>query len=216
MAMGRLSGGVAAVVLAAFVAGPFAAGARAEDEKRIAVVNVSQVFKAYLKVKDVQDKMEKLFNPEQEKLKSDERELKVYEDKLKIDPRPQEDPGLFKEMQTFQAQKFDLERRYKKLVTDVEEKRKDEMKGVLNDIKAAIRAIGAKEKFQLILRAPEFDEDFDPNAKTETKPEDQPKSAAELVRKFRENPVMYFANEVDVTAKIIIKLNDDYKNAAPR
>ncbi len=190
-------------------------GASAEDAKRIAVVNVSRVFTAYVKVKDVQEKMEKLFDADKKSIEKEGKELRNWEDRLKVDPREKTNVDFFKEVQKFELAKLELEVRFRALAMKVEEKRKDEMKEVLNQIKGAIRAVGSAEKYDLILRAPEFEDEFDPNKK-EVENKEEAKSAAELVRKFRENPVMYFSQGVDVTDKVIGKLNDDYKAAAPK
>jgi hypothetical protein len=126
---------------------------------------------------------------------------------------PRKDMGLFKQIQEFELHKMQVQLKYDELAQRVEERRKTEMKSVLNDIKSAIRAVGTAEKFDLILRAPEFDEDFDEKAvKSADDKKEEPRSAADLVRRFRENPVMYFNQAVEVTDKVIAKLNDDYKN----
>jgi Skp family chaperone for outer membrane proteins len=185
------------------------------EEKRIGVVNVSRVFNAYQKVKDVQERMEKLFEAERNNIQKDGLDLKKWQDRLSVETRdPKKDINLFKEFQRFELAKMELDLRFQNLATDVEKKRKEEMKLVLNDIKGAIRAVGVQEKFDLVLRAPEFDDEFDPN-KPEEEKKDEGQSAAELVRKFRENPVMYFSQGVDVTQKVIDRLNGDYKAAAP-
>lgn len=204
--------------LAAFLLGClafyFVPAAHAEDAKRIGVVNVSRVFNAYQKVKDVQDKMEKLFNAERSAIEKDGIQLKTWEDKLKLDPRdPKTNLDFFREIQKFDLAKLELDMRFRKLAEEVEKKRKEEMKSVLKDIKVAIASVGASDKYDLVLRAPEFDDDFDPTKPAENK--NEPQSAAELVRKFRENPVLYFSQGVDVTQKVIDALNSGYKNAAP-
>lgn len=181
------------------------------QEKRIAVVNVSHVFASYSKVKDVQTKMEKLFEPEKKAIEAEGRKLQDLEVKLKVDGRnPKTDLNFFKELQAFELAKMDLEIRFNKLAEQVETKRKEEMKGVLKDIKLAIGAIGTSERFDLVLRAPEFDDEMRAG---EGEQRDEPRSAADLVRRFRENPVLYFATGVDVTSKVIGKLNDDYRAA---
>jgi Skp family chaperone for outer membrane proteins len=188
-----------------------------EGAKRIGVVNVSQIFAAYVKVKDVQDKLVNLFDADRKAIEAKGKELKKLEERLRLDPRdPKRDISFFREFQGFELQKMQLENDYQELARRVEEKRTSEMKEVLNRIKAAIRAIGTSEKFDLILRAPEFEDEFDPKATPEANKEhEDSKSAAELVRKFRENPVMYFSQGVDVTGKVITKLNDDYKAETP-
>ena len=209
--------GTALLVCALMLVGT-AVRVHAEDAKRIGVVNVSQVFSAYTKVKEVQDKLEKLFDADRKAIDKKAKDLKALEEKIRLDPRdPKRDVAFFKEIQNFELAKMSLEMEYQDLFKRVEEKRRDEMKGVLNDIKAAIRAIGTAEKYDLILRAPEFEDEFDPKATAEeNKQREESRSAAELVRKFRENPVMYFSQGVDVTGKVIAKLNDDYKANAPK
>jgi Skp family chaperone for outer membrane proteins len=210
------SRGVVVTLVVSCLALSFGSVARAEDAKRIAVVNVSRVFSAYQKVKDVQDKMEKLFSTERNAIEKDGVELKKYEDKLRLDPRdPKTSVDFFKEVQRFELAKLELDMRFRKLAEDVEKKRKDEMKDVLNKIKMTIRNVGTAENYDLVLRAPEFDDEFDPNKTKEEKEKAEPQSAAELVRKFRENPVLYFSQGVDVTQKVIDKLNEDYKKATP-
>jgi len=188
---------------------------QAADERRIGVVNVSRVFNAYQKVKDVQEKMEKLFEAERNNIQKEGLDLKKWQDRLSVETRdPKKDMNLFKELQRFELAKMELDVRFQNLALEVEKKRKEEMKVVLNDIKASIRAVGTGDKFDLVLRAPEFDDEFDP-AKQPNEQQNEMQSAAELVRKFRENPVLFFNQGVDVTQKVIDKLNADYKAAGP-
>lgn len=190
---------------------------RAAEERRIGVVNVSRVFNSFQKVKDVQEKMEKLFETQRNNIQKDGLDLKKWQDRLSVDPRdPKTNIEMFQEIQRFELTKMQLDIRFQNLAKDVEKQRKEEMKQVLNDIKAAIRNVGLAEKFDLVLRAPEFDDEFDPNKAAEKKKEeDELQSAAELVRKFRENPVMYFSQGVDVTQKVVDRLNADYKANSP-
>lgn len=183
-----------------------------ETSKRIAVVNVSRVFAAYQRVKDVQTKMESLFEPDRKGIEKESADLKKQEDIIRLNPSdPKKDINFFKQIQQFELKKAELDVKFQDLYQRVEDRRKDEMKKVLNEIKAAIRSVGTAEKFDLILRAPEFDDEFD-EKKTADEKKEEPKSAADLVRRFRENPVMYFSQGVEVTDKVITKLNDDYKN----
>lgn len=188
---------------------------QAADERRIGVVNVSRVFNAYQKVKDVQERMEKLFEAERNNIQKEGLDLKKWQDRLSVETRdPKKDMNLFKELQRFELAKMELDVRFQNLALEVEKKRKEEMKVVLNDIKASIRAVGTGDKFDLVLRAPEFEDEFDP-AKQPNDQQNEMQSAAELVRKFRENPVLFFNQGVDVTQKVIDKLNADYKAAGP-
>jgi Skp family chaperone for outer membrane proteins len=202
---------VLALVVLSVLAAP---AVRAEDAgKRIAVVNVSRVFNAYQRVGDVQKKMEQLFEPDRKAIQKESDELKKQEDFIRMSPKdPKKDVDFFKQIQQFELHKMEVDLKFQDLYQKVEDKRRDEMKTVLNEIKGAIRFVGSQEKFDLILRAPEFDDEFDADKKADDKKkEEESKTAAELVRRFRENPVMYFSQGVEVTDKVIAKLNDDYK-----
>ena len=198
-----------AVITAAMVSG----AARAED-KRIAVVNVSDVFGRYDRVKDVQDKLQKEYEPQQKKIQAKERDLKLWKDRIENDAvlkDPKTDPGLFADQLKLQQAAFDFQIEYNSLLKDVEERRKNEMKLVLSDIRKAISTIGKQEKFDLVLRAPEYTGEFDMEKAAGKKGADEAVSAAELVRRFRDNPVLFFASGVDITEKVIEMLNTDYK-----
>jgi Skp family chaperone for outer membrane proteins len=188
------------------------------EDKRIAVVNVSNVFQAYAKVKDVQDKLQAEYDPQQKELQAQERSMKTWEDRLRLgDGRDEADPELFKEKLKFEQATFDYKLKLRKLLIEVEERRKNEMKTVLNEIKNAIRIMGVREKYDLVLRAPEFGGEFDPDKADKKKdPEDEKMTAAELVRRFRENPVLYFSTGVDITDKVIDLLNSDYRAGSPK
>ena len=132
-------------VLVLFVSGLMIAPAavKAEDSKRIAVVNVSRVFAAYQRVKDVQQKMESLFEPDRKVIEKENAELKKQEDIIRLNPSdPKKDINFFKQIQQFELRKAELEMKFQELYVRVEEKRKEEMKKVLNEIKAAIRTVG--------------------------------------------------------------------------
>jgi outer membrane protein len=206
------------MVLVAIVGTCFAGSARAE-EKRIAVVNVSDVFGRYARVKDVQEKLTKEFEPKQQAMQATERKLKNWKEKIEADSalyeNPKKEPKLFAEQLKLQQAAFDFQIEYEELLKSVEERRKNEMKAVLGEIRRAISSIGKSEKFDLVLRAPEYDDVFDPIKAGDTAKPDEGVSAAELVRRFRDNPVLYFASGVNITEKVLDQLNTDYK-AAPK
>lgn len=205
--------GMACMVAAAMLSACVSSTARAE-EKRIAVVNVSDVFARYDRVKDVQDKLQKEFEPRQQAMAANERKLKNWKEKIDADStlvdNPKKDPKLFSEQLKLQQAAFDFQNEYEELLKQVEERRKNEMKLVLSDIRKAISTIGKQEKFDLVLRAPEYGEEFDA-AKAGADKKDEAVSAAELVRRFRDNPVLFFASGVNITEKVIDMLNGDYK-----
>lgn len=198
------------------------AAARAED-KRIAVVNVSDVFGRYDKVKSVQDTLEKEYAPTQKALQATESKLKAWKETIDIEIQQSggatKNKKLFDEKQKFENAMFDFQAEYEGLLQKVEERRKNEMKRVLADIRSAIAAIGKAEKFDLVLRAPDYTGDFDEvkaGATAAQREADSKISAAELVRRFRDNPVLYFASGVDITEKVIFMLNDEFKKTATK
>jgi Skp family chaperone for outer membrane proteins len=206
-----------AALLCAVIGFGTAAQVRAEgaddgSARRIAVVNIARVFNACQKVKDVQDKLVKLFDGERKAMEKDDKTLKDWEDKVKMDPRdPKTNIEFFKEIQRLELARMDFNERMRKLGNEMEDRRKTEMKEVLNLIKTSIRSVGNAEKYDLILRAPEFDEMFERNPAQPD--QDANISSAELVRRFRENPVMYYSQGVDITEKVITKVNEEYKTA---
>ena len=186
------------------------AGARAED-KRIAVVNIATVFGSYSKVQDIQTKLKVEFEPRQKALDEDERAIKAALAKLQVDGGDPEDPVFFRSKLELEQRKFDFQVKVKLLYVNIEERRKIEMKKVLEEIKAAISAVGRQKKYDLVMRAPEFNDDFDPTKGDAKKNDESAKTAQELVQRFRENPVLYFAAGVDITTDVVEILNLDYK-----
>lgn len=191
--------------------GPAAAG---EGVKRIAVVNVSRVFDAYTKVKDVQTKITNDFKPKQTELESRQRKLQEKQDAIRArsSQASPKDMALFREVQEAQAEEFELKIKVSEMAEDIEKAKLAEMKQVLLDIRNAIKEISMLEGYDLVMRAPEFDA----LAAAPTAPGQEdttPKSAGELVRQFRDNPVLYFSEGVDLTAKVVAMLNKSYKPA---
>ena len=194
--------------------------ARAEDAaKRIAVVNVARVFSAYQKVKEIQDRMDKAFDAEHKAIEKESSDLRQRQREIESSPKnPKTDLEFFKEIQGLELDKMKLTQRLQKLRQQVEDQKKSEMKEVLKDIKNAIRFVGTAERCDLVLRAPEFEEEFDPTKtrttrEKEEKQREEAQTSEELVTKFRENPVLYFATGVEITQKVIEKLNENYKSA---
>ncbi|MBI3832026.1 MAG: OmpH family outer membrane protein [Planctomycetes bacterium] len=204
-----VAAGMAAMVL---VSGYARAGQAGEESKRIAVVNVSRVFKAYKKVTDIQTRLEALFEQRKKAIIKKEDDLQKDIQVMKMDPEdPQKNRAKLIKMQQLEIAKFDLDKEKYEFAIEVEKKRLEEMKQVLKEIRAAISDTGKAEKIDMVLRAPEYDMEGNPEADA-TKPEekDEAQTSSELVRRFRENPVLYFSQGVDITSKVITKLNDDY------
>lgn len=206
---------VAATVLLAGAARQAGAG---EESKRIAVVNVSRVFKAYKKVNDIQTRLEALFDQRKQAIIKKEEDLQSEVQKAQMDPEdPAKNRGKLMRVQQLQLAKFDLDKEKYEFAVEVEKKRLEEMKQVLKEIRAAISEVAKGEKIDMVMRAPEYDSEGNPEAEAadpKEKEKDEAQTSSELVRRFRENPVLYFATGVDITQKVITKLNDDYAKAA--
>lgn len=202
--------------MAMFGTGCWIEAEAADAAKRIGVVSVSRVFKAYKKVADVQKTLEAEFDPRKRDLEERGKKLKEWESNIKLKGPPGANRERVVEIQKFELQKFDLEKDFRKLAMDVEKKRMGEMKQVLREIRGAIKAVALAGQYDLILRAPEYDEEGNPVTPTEeADAKNKAKSSAELVRRFRENPVLYYSSGVDVTQTVIAKLNKDYAATKP-
>jgi Skp family chaperone for outer membrane proteins len=192
-----------------------------EGAKRIGVVNVSRVFQASQKVQQIQKRLKEQFESKRLELEKKQRELEQDMVTVKREQAEmareaasmQKQRTLFNKVQDLQAREFELKLQIREVGKTVEQVRMEEMKQVLKEIRAAIRDVGVAERLDLILRAPEYDEEGLPAVAGEDEAEQlkrAPKTASELVRRFRENPVLYFASGVDITEQVITKLNADF------
>jgi Skp family chaperone for outer membrane proteins len=214
---------MAVLMTAVFMVGGI--GSAAEGAKRIGVVNVSRVFQASQKVQQIQNRLKEQFEGKRNELEKKQNELK--QDMMNVralqermqDGNADEERKLFTRVQDIQGREFELKIQIREVGKDVERVRMEEMKQVLKEIRAAIRDVGAAEKFDLIMRAPEYDDEGLPAVAAGTAGAEEdaegraPKTAAELVRRFRENPVLYFEKGVDITDMVIAKLNAEFEKA---
>lgn len=182
----------------------------AAEEKKIAVVNIANVFNNYAKIKDIQEKLKADFETPQKGLEEEERTIRTLVVKIGNEQTEEGDPKTFRAKLDLEQRKFDYQTRMKELLGKIEERRKKEMKSVLEEIKIAISQVGRIKKYDLILRAPEF-EDFDANPASKQDEKDKARTARELVERFRENPVLYFGENVDITSEVTDILNANYK-----
>jgi len=197
------------------------AHAEAGESKRIGIVNVSRVFKAYAKVQDIQNKLKNQYKGQQTEMEQRGNQLKEASARLKeaqeqVKPENLElQRKLFVQFQDLQMKEFELNLDLRNLREKIEKEKMDQMKQVLKEIRAAIREVAQSERVEIVLRAPEYGESGEPLEVMDDENPDQqaPKSAAELVRRFRENPVLFFTTGVDITGKVMDKLNNDYKAA---
>lgn len=216
----RVNRVMAVLMAAVFVAGT--AVSAAEGAKRIGVVNVSRVFQASQKVQQIQNRLKEQFEGKRNELEKKQNELKqdmmnvrAIQEKIQ-EGNTEEERKLFTRVQDIQGREFDLKLQIREVGKDVERVRMEEMKQVLKEIRAAIRDVGAAEKFDLIMRAPEYDDEGLPAIAAGAEDDAEaraPKTAAELVRRFRENPVLYFEKSVDITDIVINKLNAEFQKA---
>ncbi len=116
------------------------------------------------------------------------------------------------EIQQFQLAEFDIKQKLNKLAQEVEKQRMAKMKQVLREIRAAITFVAKSNNLDLVMRAPEYDDEGAPSnpADAEERERDRPRTSAQLVRRFRENPVLFYSPKIDITSTTIKKLNDDY------
>ncbi|MCX7806399.1 MAG: OmpH family outer membrane protein [Planctomycetota bacterium] len=170
---------------------------------RIGVVDVSRVFQAYARVKDVSDRMQKIYGEKEKALVDREKRLKDWESRLKLDTRGKDDPEFFEELQRFERERFLLKRDYKRLADEVEDQKTAEMRHVLNDIRNAISKAAEEMDLDLVVKAMEYED-------TEV---EQARTAEELVRRFRSNSVLYHAQKLDITKRVIDVLNSEYRRS---
>jgi Skp family chaperone for outer membrane proteins len=204
---------VQACVLAALVTVALPS-VHAEDVK-IAVVKVSKVFKEYTKVKDVQGQMEALFKPKSEEIRDKLNKLKTASEAAMAQMQAQGDdprtkPEALKVIHGFQVRELELKSEAAKLSEEMNKEELSRMKQVLIDIRSAIREVAKAEGVDLVLRASEFDYLFTEGAPTEEKKDEmvgEPRTSLDLVRAFRENPVIQYHPRLDITDKVIQMLN---------
>jgi Skp family chaperone for outer membrane proteins len=182
------------------------------QDRRIAVVNVARVFNAYERTKVYQEVLRKELEPRDNDLKQKMQSLRKWNERLQLQIQdPRTNLEAFKEMQRYQLDEMTLKLEMKAFEEDLLKRQKDEMKKVLEDIKLAIKAVAQAEQFEMVMRAPEWDEDFDNRAGQEGENRPEAQTPMELVRRFRENPVLFYSAGIDITQKVIEKVNTAYK-----
>jgi len=198
----------------------------AGDETRVAVVDVSTVFKNYKKVYDVQRAIDASFEQESRKLLEDTRELqkKVREVEQMRRDAPEPNEFVFEQMIAVQRREFALRKRQQAFEQKRGKRYLAEMRDVLNEIRAAIEKAAVRGKYQLVLRSPDAS---DPVVGDETAPGNkenpneeiiremlQPKHTLDLVIRFKRNPVLFGSPLVDLTQEVLKDLNDEYAKRA--
>jgi len=193
------------------------------ENTNLAVVNVSKVFGNYKKVYDVQADVSGFFGPREKELESQFKKYKDLAEKIR-QMRDQLDGAnetLFDKVQELQKEEFLLRKAKQKLDEDKAKRMAEEMRNVLNEIRAAIRAVAELRNIQMVLRSPDTDDPLDdlaaPEPGKDANPNEEkvraitkPRTTYELVNRVRRNPVLFGAKTVDITDDVLKTLNDDY------
>ena len=143
-----------------------------------------------------------------------------------------ENDAYFERFQHFEKRLFQWQKQQQKLELDMVLRLREEMRNVLNEIRAAIRGEAEKGSFQLVLRAPDRDdptenplakpvEDMSPEEVEKLDPKKRqeveikqilaPKNTEDLLVRTRRNPVLYGNWQIDITEGVLKRLNDDYE-----
>jgi Skp family chaperone for outer membrane proteins len=223
-------------VVLAFLAATAAWSGRpaAAEKARLAVVDVSKVFKNYKKVTDVQRQVDDAFNPRRKKLEKRQKELVELGEMIQQLRRrlSGNNKDLFEQVQAFQKQEFLFRLDSQALDRDFIERMRRDMREVLNDIRAAIHSIAEKRGIRLVMRSADADnmrvlEETvkKPEGKEGTKDKTEmseldkkvaavldPRSTVEVVGRFKRNPVLFGAEAIDITDAVLKTLNDAYMN----
>lgn len=234
------------LLVGALVLSASAGAARAADGSfNLAVVDVSKVFRSYAKVQDVQTELDQKFNERMKELNAEFKKLQEEHTEIKnMRTRFSADNDfVFDKNQKWERALFQFDKKRAQVNQDRQEQMSQQMKTVLNEIRASIRKVAEARNFQMVLRAPDADAllamDEKPEGEGEHKEgtggdqtEDdkakkqaeeiqnilRPRSTFELVSRVRRNPVVYGSNTVDITDDVLKLLNEEYKKqkAAPK
>lgn len=231
----KVAGGTLwAVALAAGITA-CAAGEDFPKDTRVALVDVSMVFKSYKRVYEVQRQVDSQFEERRKALGKEGRELADEEQKiddLRQRPGGGESEQTFDRVQRFQKQLYQYRKKKDQLELAIVQRMREEMKLVLNEIRAAVRKEAEKGSFNLVLRAADRDDPTEnPGAKpvADIAPEDfekldpkkqqeveikkilTPRSILDLLIRSRRNPVLYGDWKIDITETVLKRLNEDYE-----
>lgn len=198
-----------------------------EQETRIAVVDVSTVFKNYKKVYDVQRRLDASFEQEKRKIEEDTRQLgKEVRDVEQMRQSAGDSDAVFARIQSLQKEEYAIRKRGTVFQEKQTQRYLDEMKDVLSEIRAAVRHAAERGKFQLVVRTADADDPVNSDeaakpAGPDANPNDaeihkmlEPKHTLDIVVRFKRNPVLYGSPLVDLTAEVSKALNDEYAKRA--
>ena len=179
--------------------------ARAEDDQKLAVVNVSLVFEKYNKVADVQRKIDADTKDKKEELNKRAEDLsKRNKEVEQLYTQQNQSEPVFDMVQKLRKDQYKFERDLAALNMDIQKAYTKDMRDVLTDIRVAVRNIAEKGGFQIVLRSPDTDDpDVKENADEAPNPAandnhtylevTSPRTVAQLVERFNRNPVLFGA-----------------------
>ena len=217
---------VVATVLAAGVLLSTPAAAAADGPlapQKLAIVNVSFIFENYIKVPDLQRKIDETHKGEENTLQQRFKELNQRNKDLdQFMNNGDASPEIFDKIQQLRRDQYMFERDRRRYDDTIQQEYTKGMKDILTDIRVAIRTIADSGHFDLVLRSPDADDpvvaEGDKEGPKNPAAGDNktwlelngPQTVGELVERFNRNPVLYGAKPVDITKDVMSRLNDDY------
>jgi Skp family chaperone for outer membrane proteins len=189
--------------------------------QKLAVVNVSFIFENYIKVPDLQRKIDETHKGEENELQQQFKALAQRNKDLEQFASDQSE-GTFDKVQQLRKDQFLFERARRRYDDKIQEEYTKGMKDILTDIRVAIRIVADRDKYDLILRSPDADDPavVEGNKNGPQNPAagdnktflemNAPQTVAELTERFNRNPVLYGAQPADITKDVLSKLNDEY------
>ena len=199
----------------------------APQKSALAVVDVSEVFLNYRKVLEVNKQMEVDFEPRKKALVQERLLIKKAGEMLQS--RKSQDGGksefLFDQEQHFEKMLFQHAKKTRDMEQDMAQSMRKSMREVLNEIRAAINQAAKQRGITLVLRAADAPnmEVFDAKEQ-DTRPPDndkpventlkeilKPRTMVDLIGRFKQNPVLYGADAVDITKDVLKVLNDQFE-----
>lgn len=207
----RRRAGSTLVLSLAFSALILSGSSDAGEDSRVGVVSILRVFDGYKKVADIRTQLDQEFSKQTKALEERAKNLKEWERKLTLEGPPKRNREKKVELQKYELETIDLKRDFRELAGKVEKRRMEEMKQVLREVRSAIKAVALAGKFDLIVRAPEYDEEGKNEVAEDKQVKKQEvKGATELLRRFKDDSVAFNSPPSDVTQTVIALLNKEY------
>jgi Skp family chaperone for outer membrane proteins len=178
-------------------------GAAAQlDKVRAAKVDVNALFPRWSKIAAVQEELRILFDAQRRDLENEQAELSELRKYLSRLEGDREKADEFAQgSQVLRLREEALKRTLTIFVAQVETKRTDRMQEVLADLVSAVRAVAGKEGFDVVVRAKDAQEAY-PLERPASTPKTPPLTAAEVVKRFKADPVVVELDRTVVAAHL--------------